>query len=163
MRFADTPGYRQAIERQHEITDLAAAVWDLDYWETHDEAAPVDAILGRDGAVRAVVEVKARNLTRDEFVALDRPRASARGNTGYLITAHKLTHGAEAGAALRVPYVVLVGLYPGREVYWWEVWAPEVGWRVRYTTDVIETQKSADGGRTMRECAFLPVKDARPL
>lgn len=163
MQFPETPGYVEAIERQHEITDLAAAVWDLDYIETADEAAPVDALLARDGVVRAVIEVKARNLTLDEFAALGAPPRSPRGHSGYLITAHKLTHGAECAAALLVPYLVLVGLYPSREVRYWEVWAPGQGWRVAYTTAVIETQKTADGGRTRRECAFLPIEAAREL
>lgn len=161
--FPDTPGYREAIERQHEITDLAAVVWDLDYIETPDEAAPVDAVLARDGLVRAVIEVKARNLTHDEFVALDRPRSGRHGNSGYLITSHKLTHGAEVGAGLLVPYLVLVGLYPSKEVWYWEAWRPGAGWVTPFHTDVIQTQKTADGGSTRRECAFLPVSAARQL
>lgn len=162
-KFDDTSAYAEAIERQHEITDLAAAVWDLDYIETPDEAAPVDALLARDGFVRAVIECKARNLTRDEFLALDRPPRSANGHSGYLITAHKLTHGAEVGAGLLVPYLVLVGLYPSREVWYWEAWRPGAGWRVKYSTDVITTQRSVDGGTARRECAFLPISEARQL
>lgn len=163
MRFDDTAAYAEALDRQHEITGLAAAVWDLDYLETPDEAAPVDAVLARDGLVRAVVEVKARNLTRDEFVGLGAPRRSPRGNAGYLITAHKLTHGAECAAALLVPYVVLVGLYPSREVWWWEVWRPGAGWVTAFHTDVVPTPRSVDGGTARRECAFLDISQARPL
>lgn len=170
--FADTPPYREAIERQHEITETAAAVWDLDYLETADEAAPVDAVLARQGLVRAVVEVKSRNLTRDEFLALGAPPRSPRGNSGYLITEAKLIAGAGCAAALLVPYVVLVGLYPSREVLYWHAWGPPVeggvpgvddGWLVRYHTDTTRTPRSVDGGSRMVKCAFLDISQARPL
>lgn len=159
--YPDTPEYREAIERQHETSDFVALAWDLDYLDT-PERAPVDAMFSRNGVVAMVAEVKCRNMTSDEFRALDYPR-SGRGHSGLLIGRQKLVHGASVGAALWVPYVLIVGLYPSREIYTLELFGPGAGWLVNFAVHTVETQRSVDGGRAQRECAFIPIAGARAL
>lgn len=167
--FADTPEARLTIERQHEITDAACVEWDLDRIETPDDRAPLDFLLARDGYVRAVVEVKARNLTRDEFLGLDNPRSGRHGHSGFMFGAHKLDHGGAVSVALRVPFYLLAGIYPTGDVWVWRLCNGDpgptgAGWLVPFqTVDRVNTQAHAEGGRKLDRCAFVPVRAGAPL
>lgn len=137
------------VERQFAIAERCAGMWRSEFAITPDnEDSPIDAIFSREHVMGLVSEIKARDLTLDQLHAFG----------SYLVTYAKLVKGREIGMALRVPFSLIVGLYPERHIVWWPICDADGTWRtiadVRRTT----TQATCNGGTALRANAYLPLE-----
>src|SRR5215831_2035387 len=104
----NTPRGRAFIGRQNHVIDACCAAWQCDGARTPDTTdSPIDVLFYRAGELRAVAEVKTRDLT---FEGLQRFGS-------YLVTLDKIEHGRRLAAELRTPYFFVVGLIDAI-VYW---------------------------------------------
>lgn len=103
---------RASLGQQAEVLRAVAETWALEVWQTPPElAADVDAIFARDGVVVAVAEVKARDMGADDLMEFG----------SYLVTADKLQRGMAVAKALRVPFLLIVGLMRDERVVYWKI------------------------------------------
>lgn len=149
-----TPLGLEYMQRQTQIVTRVSTAWGVSPVETPpEEAADVDALFSRDGHLVGIAEVKARNLTMTDLMAFG----------SYLVTYGKLVKGAKCAEALRVPFVLVVGLWPERHIAVWPVYRPGRGWLVPMRVEDTVTQATCNGGSVRRSNAYLPVGHMRLL
>jgi hypothetical protein len=151
---ARTPLGRDYVRRQSEVVARCAQVWQSTVMETPlEEPADVDAVFGRAGVVKVVAEVKVRNMTMAELET----------HGSYLVTNDKLVRGSRCAAAMYVPFVLVVGLWPERHIVYWRVWSPATQWCFDFDVRRTATQATCNGGQAVRENAYLPLLHMRRL
>jgi len=117
--------------------------------------AVVDGFLENAGEVKAVVAQTSRyNLTLEKF--------QTAFNNQWLLSLHKLLQGKDLAAALCVPFYGFLYLVEDDAVLSQRLW-DEGGWRVRFTVDKTETQATVNGGKALRDNAYIDMKRARIL
>lgn len=144
----NSPRGRLFIARQHEIIHECADAWHCQSVHTVDSReSPVDVLFNRDGALLAVAEIKARDMTRSQLASFG----------SYLVTYRKLQEGVKVATALCVPYLLVVGLYPEQIVVWWTITNRRGQWLLRPSVRFTETQETCNGGSVSRQNAYLPL------
>jgi hypothetical protein len=139
---------RLYIARQHEIAARCGAMWESIPVATPDtKSSAVDAMFMRGQQLHAVAEIKARNLTLDQL----------RGFGSYLVTFEKLEKGRRLAASLTVPYLLIVGLWPEREIVWWKIADGAGEFQLTIRREHTPTQATCNGGKARRENAYLPL------
>jgi len=129
----------------------------LRYCETpKDKPAVVDAILVRDGIVVGVVETKCRSvLTMDKF--------RHHFDEQWLVTAEKIRKGAKVAEFLHVPFIGFFYLAKEDALYFETLWKPNKGWNVKIETKMSKTQATVNGGKIVRENAYIDMTNAKIL
>lgn len=145
--YIDTPKVKGWLSSQMVVIEQFLAAYptlDVAVTPLRKDAA-IDGVLIKGGSIAAVFEVKCRDLTLEQL----------RQHGSYLITEKKIDVGNEIACALRVPFLLLVGLKDC--VVWWKLSDGHghacAVWETRRTM----TQTSANGGTTERDNAYLSL------
>lgn len=118
-----------------------------------DKPAVVDGLLMRDGQIMAVVEAKCRMQSLDVFFG------PFRGE--WLVTYEKVAKAREIAKALCVPLIGFLYIEPDNALLVQQI-TDELGNRaVNIRKEVTETRETVNGGRILRDNAFIDVKKAK--
>lgn len=145
-----TPAGQAALEQQTEVAWMWAALWDLDVAETPAQAsAPADAIYSLSGRMRLLVEVKCRNLTAPQLESYGSLKVNAQG----------IANGIELATTLHLPFVLVLGMYPGPLLRWWPLSEPDQGAVHGQQPVWVQSQPTVNqpGQSVRRQCLFLPT------
>ena len=145
---------RLYIARQHEIAARCGATWNVTPVATPDtKGAAVDVMFMRATVLASVAEIKARELTRAQLTRFG----------SYLVTFEKLEQGRRLAQTLSVPFLLIVGLWPDREIVWWPIAKADGTYRFEIRRERTPTQATCNGGQATRENAYLPLDHMRLL
>jgi hypothetical protein len=148
MLDCNTPKGQEALVRQHEAGRLFERRFPtLRVFHTPDESgADIDMMVVEGGRLRAVAEVKARDMTFAQF--------SGPFNREWLITEDKLKRGQSIASALCVPFIGVLYLWREQMIFVHKFTGGS--WRVERTA----TQATVNGGTAVRANAYVKVTDA---
>lgn len=140
---------RQFIEAERVVAEQVAALTNTQCVELGD-SAPIDRIFVRDQRVRSIAEIKVRTISLDQL----------REWGSYLITAQKLTDGQRISQLLQVPFYLIVRPLKEEDgcLFWWRVTDAYGVFQVEYSVEKTLTQRSCNGGRALRDNAYLPIE-----
>lgn len=128
---------------------------DFDYVGTpKDRPSDVDAVLVREGTIRAVVEQKSRyNCTLKTLFEVWRGE--------WLVTADKLDRARAVALAFRVPLYGFLYLVDERALLVRRLTVSSGDWVVAIRRERTLTQRTINGGEAMRLNAYVDMRDAR--
>ena len=119
-----------------------------------DQPAAIDGMIERDGVTRAIVEVKARSFTLEQFQITH--------GSQWLITASKIDKAAEIADALCVPLWGFLYLVNSKVLL-----TQQLHHRGRQITSISRrhsvTQATINGGSANRLNAYVDMREARIL
>jgi len=150
----NTPKGKKSLEGEREaIEKFEKGNPGYHYAETpKDEPASIDGIIHREGVIRAIVEVKVRNMTRQKLTSYA---------DKWLITASKVERGKQISKHLRVPFMGFLYLIPERRLFILPVTDSQGEYLFQFQTKESHTQKTCNGGVVVRLNAYLPMDSAR--
>jgi len=118
------------------------------------ERAWLDAVLIRDGEVKACVEVKSRNMNFE----LLKERGS------LLISADKINKGVMVSSrAFEVPFFVFAVLIPDKRVFFWKVSDEKGNFLMPMKMESRKTPFNCAGGQRIENVAHLPLDKMREM
>ena len=118
------------------------------------EKAWIDAVLHRNGEVKACVEVKSRNMNFDKL--------KSRGS--LLISADKINKGSMvASRAFEVPFFVFVVLIPDKRIFFWKVSDEKGNFLMPISMESRKTPFNCAGGERIENVAHLPLSKMREM
>ena len=118
-----------------------------------DTYAAVDGMLCLRGEIRAAVEVKVRNMTREKL-------RDVFDNT-WLVSMHKLEAGKVLSQLLKVPFYGMLYLLPEKIIIMLEITNQKGEWLFDFEKKITRTMKCVNGGEAERLNAFLPLETAK--
>lgn len=151
----NSPRGRKAADDQMHATNIVFGKSpDFAFVHTQtDNAAAVDGIIVKNGFASGIAEVKSRDMTFErlmgEFVG------------EWLLTLQKLKDMADVSRLLCLPGYGMLYLVPSRVVLVVQLTAATGQIVCRYRTDVTETQKTCNGGKVVRENAYIQMRTAK--
>ena len=126
-------------------------VWGVKLIETDkDTVAKVDGIIEKDKVIRGVYESKCRDFSYMQLCEYG----------SWLITHKKILQGQITSKMLMVPYLGFLYLVPDDMIFYWKITNKIGDFRFDYEVKETLTQKTINGGKTIRENAYLPFKYA---
>lgn len=112
------------------------------------EKAWIDAVLIRDGEVKACVEVKSRNMNFEKLKSLN----------SYMISADKINKGVMiASKAFECPFIVFVVLIPDKRMFYWKISDEKGNLLMPITTKSQKTPFNCAGGERIENVSYLPL------
>lgn len=150
MLDCETDKGKIAIEEELKTLDAIDAMGYV-VAKTKNNNHPCDAVIliRKEGRlyVHGVAEIKTRQrpLTYEYIV-----------KNGYLITNKKITDGRKHGMILGVPFYIFVRIVGDARLLMWKVTDGDGQYCFRYETKMSSTQATINGGKTIRENAYLP-------
>ena len=117
--------------------------------------AAVDGVFMKGGVIHSVVEVKTRNVTKEEM--------RNRFENKWLVTADKIDDGRALSQLLRVPFVGLLYLIPDKTLLALKITNEQGDWVFPFERKKTVTQKTINGGEVERVNAFLPLETAKEI
>jgi len=152
-----TPKGQKSLEyarRAAEIWTKHSGGWT--YARTDEESdCPFDAaLIDPDGTIRAVVEQKSRDMTREEL---------AKFGSEWLVTMDKIVQASQCARLFRVPLIGFLYLIP-EDTLLTRVIADSRGlFCVPFRCDQTVTQQTINGGWATRGNAYIDMSEARVL
>lgn len=157
MLDVKSPKGQESLE--HELK--AVQLWqhhypDFTYIHTpKDGSALVDAVIGdNDCNVVAIVEQKSRNMTLEQLHKWDME---------WLVTHAKIEAGRVTARALGVPFIGFLYLIPDDLLITKQLSDANGQWTCEYRVEMTETQETINGGKVVRENAFIDLTDAKHI
>lgn len=121
-----------------------------------DSDCPFDAVLiDPDGIVRAIVEQKSRDMTRDQL--------TFDFNNEWLVTMDKIVQASQCARLFRVPLVGFLYLIPEDALLTRQLADCRGLFCVPFRCDQTATQQTINGGHATRGNAYIDMFDARVL
>tara|TARA_B100001057_G_scaffold128911_1_gene127988 strand:+ start:9890 stop:10423 length:534 start_codon:yes stop_codon:yes gene_type:complete len=118
------------------------------------EKAWIDAVLIRDGEVKACVEIKSRNMNFE----LLKQRGS------LMISADKINKGTMISArAFEVPFFVFAVLIPDKRLFFWKVSDEKGNFLMPLKMESRKTPFNCAGGERIENVAHLPLDKMREV
>jgi hypothetical protein len=152
-----TPRGQVSLEQERRVIEI----WHshhptLVYNETpKTQPAAVDAILVRDGVCRAVVETKCREMDWNAFKNTH--------DEQWLVTFRKILGARDIAEKLCIPLIGFLYLAPDDLLLCARLWDPEAGWMRQFSVQKTETQKNINGGKAIRDNAFINMRGCEQL
>lgn len=116
--------------------------------------AKVDGIIiDKKGFISAVVEVKCRNMTREQL--------DNEFNCEWLVTHEKVAFGAVCAEMLCVPLKGFLYLVPEKTLLIKTLYDPNSGYLASMHVEDTRTQATVNGGTANRKNAFILMSDAK--
>lgn len=149
-----SPAGQETVKQEQRAIDLwLTANPNWHYIETiKDQPAVMDAVLVKDGIIRAVVETKCRTMTYKKF---------AEYKFNAIMTFDKMMSIKLIAEKLCVPFIAFLYLVPDDLLLWKNIWSPETDWNTTISISRTKTQSSVNGGTAHRQNAFINFRDAR--
>lgn len=119
-----------------------------------DQPAAIDLCLAKDGILKSIIEVKCRTHTLEQIQAW--------GNS-WLITNEKIKQGAELSKLLRVSFIGVLYIIPNNLIYYWKITSETGAYLFDFEVRETETQMTINGGRIIRENAYLSLDHGKIL
>jgi hypothetical protein len=117
--------------------------------------ALVDAVIGdNDTNVVAVVEQKSRNMSLEQLQKWDME---------WLVTFAKIEAGRVTAHALGVPFVGFLYLIPDDLLITKQLANNKGEWTCNFRTALTETQETINGGKIVRENAYIDLTEAKHI
>jgi hypothetical protein len=117
--------------------------------------ALVDAVIGdNDTNVVAVVEQKSRNMSLEQLQKWDME---------WLVTFAKIEAGRLTAHALGVPFVGFLYLIPDDLLITKQLSNANGEWTCNFRTALTETQETINGGKIVRENAYIDLTEAKHI
>lgn len=148
-----SPAGQETVNQEQRAIELwSHANPDWQYIETpKDRPAVLDAVLVKNGIVRAVVETKCRIMT---FEQLEQYKFS------LILTFDKMLKIKSIAEMLCVPFVVFLYLVTDDILLWKNIWSPETDWNTHINFAKTKTKATVNGGVVYRQNAFIDLRDA---
>lgn len=150
---------QKTLEQEKEAIGIWRANYpDITYNHTpKDSPADIDAILtGRDNRIVGVVETKCRvSMSLEEFLDTY--------DSMWLVTYSKITSGINISKALQVPFVGFLYFPREKTLLVKSIYCPRDGVKARMEIKHTTTQKTVNGGKIMRDNAYIDMSNARRL
>jgi hypothetical protein len=157
MLDVNSPKGQESLE--HELR--AVQLWQhyySDYTYVHtpkNGPALVDAVIvDNDTNVVAVVEQKSRNMSLEQLQKWD---------SEWLITYDKIEAGRYVANSLGVPFIGFLYLIPDDLLITKQLSNANGEWTCDFRTALTETQETINGGKIVRENAYINLKDAKHI
>jgi len=157
MLDVNSPKGQESLE--HELR--AVQLWqhhypDFTYIHTpKDGSALVDAVIGdNDCNVVAIVEQKSRNMSLEQL---------QKWNNEWLVTHAKIEAGRTTAHALGVPFIGFLYLIPDDLLITKQLSNAQGEWTCEFRVDMTETQETINGGKIVRENAYIDVTEAKHI
>lgn len=138
---------------ERKVIDRIKSKWTgIDVIETDKrKESRIDNLIVKDKELLAIAEIKCRNLTL--------PVLNQYGT--WLITNQKLKDGATISELLVVPFLGFLYLVPDDLLLYWKITDNTGQYLFEFKANDSRTQATCNGGETIRENAYLPVKFAK--
>jgi hypothetical protein len=157
MLDVNSPKGQESLE--HELR--AVELWqhhysDFTYVHTpKNGSALVDAVIvDNDTNVVAVVEQKSRNMSLEQL---------QNWNMEWLVTFAKIEAGRTTAHALGVPFVGFLYLIPDDLLITKQLANNKGEWTCSFRKDFTETQETINGGKIVRENAYIDLTEAKHI
>jgi hypothetical protein len=157
MLDVNSPKGQESLE--HELR--AVQLWShhySDYTYVHTPktgSALVDAVIvDNDTNVVAVVEQKSRNMSLEQLNKWD---------TEWLVTYAKIEAGRQTAMALGVPFIGFLYLIPDDLLITKQLSNANGEWTCDFRTALTETQETINGGKIVRENAYIDLTGAKHI
>ena len=118
-----------------------------------DEPARVDAVLVKGRHVVAVVETKCRP-------SMDLADLMVKYEGTWLVTNQKVIDNKTCAELMNVPFVGFLYLPGDKKLLFKTIWHPKRGWAKRINVRRTETQATVNGGKAVRDNAYIDMSDA---
>ena len=150
-----TPEGQKWIARQSRIVKIIAQTFGVSAIEmSHDPAATIDVQFYRDSHLKAIAEIKCRNMSLDQL----------RSYGSYLITDDKLSRGADISRTLEVPMYLFVGLRRDHRIVYWKVTDHDGASIINIDRRSTFTKRTCNDARPItRMNAYLPLSSMHEL
>ena len=113
----------------------------------------IDGVILKDNQLSGIFESKCRNMSYMELMDYD----------SWLITLDKIMDGKKISEMLRVPFFGCLYLIPYKMTFYWKITDEFGEFRFGFNIKRTLTQKTINGGRTIRTNAYLPFKYANEV
>jgi hypothetical protein len=157
MLDVNSPKGQESLE--HELR--AVQLWNSHYTEytyvhtPKNGPALVDAVIcDNDCNVVAVVEQKSRNMSLEQL---------QNWNNEWLITFEKIEAGRYVANSLGVPFIGFLYLIPDDLLITKQLSNANGEWTCNFRTALTETQETINGGKIVRENAYIDLKEAKHI
>jgi hypothetical protein len=121
-----------------------------------ERESAIDGILVQNAVTRAIVEQKSRyDVGFEQFI--DRYRFQ------WLVTFEKIIKAKAIAEAFRIPLVGALYIVRDDVVLIQLLWSPGEGWCAELCIRKTETQATVNGGRALRDNAFIDMRSAKVL
>ena len=142
---------KESLRQERIMLRRIEKVWGVKLIETDkDTVAKVDGIIEKDKVIRGVYESKCRDFSYMQLCEYG----------SWLITHKKILQGQITSKMLMVPYLGFLYLVPDDMIFYWKITNKIGDFRFDYEVKETLTQKTINGGKTIRENAYLPFKYA---
>lgn len=129
--------------------------WQVQVVKTpEDKPAAVDLLLVKDDLLKGIIEIKCRTNTLQQIQDW--------GNT-WLVTHEKIKQGQQLSHQLRVPFIGVLYIIPNNLIYYWKITNEDGEYLFDFEVKDSETQKTINGGRIIRENAYLSLDHGKIL
>ena len=154
MLDINTAKGRVAAQQQVEALKIISHHCGTYFVTTSDtDAACVDAFaIGEDGSIEAVAEIKSRGMTRHQLEQY---------GDEWLVSFDKIKNGMELAKMLRVPFIGVLYLVPDGLVMTVVIANKRGDIVVPMRINRTETQKSINGGLTVRTNSYINMRSAK--
>lgn len=152
----NTPKGQKSLEYEREATELYCYLHpEFGFIETDkNEPAAIDGFLylHHMRMVKAIVEVKARDMTLDTL--------QNKFDNTWLITYDKLLKGREIANLCRSSFVGMLYLIPDKTLLTIRISDSFGDWCQDFSVRETETQETINGGKVTRKNAYIPMRNA---
>ena len=125
--------------------------WGVNLIETDKNTdAKCDGIVEKDNRLRAIYESKCRDMNYMQLCKWG----------SWLVTNQKILDCQIMSKMLRVPFIGFLYLIPDEMIFYWKITNKIGDFNFEYEVRKTETQKTVNGGKIIRENAYLPYKYA---
>ena len=157
MLDVNSPKGQESLEHELRAVELWQHCYsDFTYVHTPKSgAALVDAVIvDNDTNVVAVVEQKSRNMSLEQL---------NKWNMEWLITFDKIEAGRWTAQALGVPFIGFLYLIPDDLLITKQLSNANGEWTCDFRTALTETQETINGGKILRENAYIDLTGAKHI
>jgi len=152
MLDINTPLGQESLRKEEKMIEYIKKCWDVEIIITNkNKDAACDGFIVRNSEIIALFESKCRDLSYEELETYG----------SWLITYKKLEKCRILSQYLRVPFLGFLNLNKDNIVLFWKI----TGDNGKYLFDInhyeSETQKTINGGKTIRDNAYLLVEHAK--
>ena len=142
---------KESLRQERIMLRRIEKVWGARLIETDkDTVAKVDGIIEKDKVIRGVYESKCRDVSYIQLCKYG----------SWLITHNKILQGQIMSKSLMVPYLGLLYLVSDDKIFYWKITNKNGDFIFDFEVRDTETRKTINGGKIIRENAYLPLKYA---
>jgi len=148
----NTPKGQKSLQQENNMIKYIEKCWNVKIIETNKkDKAICDGFIIKNNIVVAIFESKCRKLSLNKLKEYG----------SWLVTYEKIKKCKLLSEYLRIPFIGFLYLLEEGEVMYWQITDDNGNYIFEFENKEMETKKTINGGKIIRENSFLPFSEGK--